>query len=180
MIHTCSRRPHPQSVRLALCTAMLTAVPNVSKMAASAALRTCPATRRSFAHVSDRNRNVKVPHMEPFILEDIAAGMSPTELKKLPQFTISRQHGFLPREDPLVQLPKSFDALDSLLNRMTIKQYDAQGRETEPGLLATCVFGDAVKDELKVGGIEDQAVDSAIAEGDQRLLSALFRDYCFA
>lgn len=62
---------------------------------------------------------------------------------------------------------------------MTIKQYDAQGKEVGPGLLALGQFGDAVKHELKLEDVTG-AIDKIIASGDQRLLSALFRDYCFA
>lgn len=119
--------------------------------------------------------------VETFLLEDLAPTLSPDGLKRLPQFTISRKAGFLPREDPLVTLPPAFDRLDSLLKRMTIKQYDPlTKKETGPGLLAQGQYGDAVLSELKVNGPEVQAVDKAIASGDQRLLSALFRDYCFA
>lgn len=119
--------------------------------------------------------------VEPFLLEDISEGKTPEEIKRIPQFTISRKSGFLPRQDPLVDLPADFRGLDSLLKRMTIKQYDhATQKETGPGLLALGQFGDAVKHELRVGGVEDQAVDRAIASGDQHFLSALFRDYCFA
>lgn len=117
--------------------------------------------------------------IEPFLLEDVAPGKTPEEMKHLPQFTLSRKYGFLPRQDPMVNMPKEFGGVDSLLNRMTIKQYDAQGKYTGPGLLAHGQLGDAVKHELKAGGVEDAAVDRAIESGDQHLLSALFRDYCF-
>lgn len=148
-----------------------------------------PLHHRGFAHVADNvttpssapgaiNNGVEVP---AFLLEDVAANLNAEELKKVPQFTISRKSGFLPREDPLVTLPPAFSTLDSLLNRMTIKQYDHSTRtETGPGLLALNQFGDAVHDELRVGGPEFEAVDKVIASGDQRLASALFRDYCFA
>ncbi|CAO1637984.1 unnamed protein product [Parajaminaea phylloscopi] len=146
--------------------------------AASIAMQSRPSARRTLAQVSDRH--VDHAALEPFLLEDIVSGMTPEQVEKVPQFTISRQHGFLPREDPLVKMPDEFRTLDSLLDRMTIRQYDAQGQEAAPGLLAKGDFGPAVKHELKVGGIEHEAVDRAIADGNQRLLSALFRDYCFA
>lgn len=85
-------------------------------------------------------------------------------------------HSFLPRVDPLVKLPAAFRPLESLLERMTIRQPDGAR-----GLLALGQFGDAVKHELGPL-VEDltRHVDSVIASQDQRLMSALFRDYCFA
>ena len=117
---------------------------------------------------------------EPFLLEDVSKGKTQAEIEALPQFTLSRKSGFLPRQDPLVELPSQFAALDSLLKRMTIQQYDANGNKAGTGLLGHGHFGDAVKHELKVDGIEVKAVDEAIQSGNQHLLSALFRDYCFA
>jgi indoleamine 2,3-dioxygenase len=116
--------------------------------------------------------------VKPFLLEDLVAEGAAEE--KLPQFVLSRKAGFLPRQTPLERLPKEFDTLDSLLKRMTIRQYDANGKQSGNGLLAKGEFGDAVMREIQVGGIEDKAVDQAIASGNQQLLSALFRDYCFA
>ena len=57
---------------------------------------------------------------EPFLLEDVVEGKSEAEIKTLPQFTLSRKAGFLPRQDPRVNLPPQFATLDSLLKRMTI------------------------------------------------------------
>lgn len=75
------------------------------------------------------------------------------------------------RQDPLVHLPAQFGTLDALLQRMTIVQPDGT-----KGLLGLGQFGDAIHHELK----EDHNVQRAIDSGDQRLISALFRDYCFA
>jgi indoleamine 2,3-dioxygenase len=59
------------------------------------------------------------------------------------QFTVGVANGFLPREDPLVQLPKEYAALESLLQRMSLQQPDGS-----PGLLMNNKFGNAVKEEL--------------------------------
>ncbi|KAF7727434.1 hypothetical protein EC973_007503 [Apophysomyces ossiformis] len=85
----------------------------------------------------------------------------------LPTFMVGTKNGFLPRQDPLAELPESFDRLESLLQRMPMRLLDGK-----PGLLASGQFGDAVRDELPL-----YDVDSI---NDQRLLSALFRDYTFA
>jgi indoleamine 2,3-dioxygenase len=87
----------------------------------------------------------------------------------LPAFMVSTTRGFLPRQDPIVALPKDFDALDSLLQRMPIKTQSGQ-----PGLLAHGTLGDSVLAELP-------DLSSAIEEhrGNLPLMNALYRDYSF-
>ncbi|RCH78580.1 hypothetical protein CU098_001769, partial [Rhizopus stolonifer] len=82
-------------------------------------------------------------------------------------FSVGVQNGFLPRQDPLAELPSEFDRLESLLQRMPLQLLDGT-----PGLLASGQFGDAVRDELPLYDVDNIT--------DQRLLSALFRDYTFA
>ncbi|KAJ3313261.1 hypothetical protein HDV04_002245 [Boothiomyces sp. JEL0838] len=84
-----------------------------------------------------------------------------------PVFMVSPDNGFLPRNDPIAKLPERFDALESLLDRMTLTRDDGT-----PGLLAKGEFGDAVLKELPVLSVADIE--------DQELLMALFRDYTFA
>lgn len=137
--------------------------------------------RRTLASVSDTTVRASV-NVEPYLLEelDVVKKGDTAAIEKLPPFVISRERGFLPRQDPLVNLPPAFDRLDSLLNRMTIRQpADANG-ERKPGLLAKGEFGDAVLDELHPEGPEAKAVDQAIQSGNSHLIAALFRDYCFA
>ncbi|PWN48512.1 indoleamine 2,3-dioxygenase gamma type [Violaceomyces palustris] len=141
-----------------------------------------PASRRTLAQVSDaslRSPDVKV---EPYLLEDlpeVKAG-DKDAIAKLPPFVLSRERGFLPREDPLANLPPVFNNMSSLLDRMTIRQpaHDESG-ERKPGLLAKGEFGDAVLSELTVDGPEMRAVEKAIESGNSHLIAALFRDYCF-
>jgi len=82
-------------------------------------------------------------------------------------FTVGGKNGFLPRQEPLAELPKKYSALESLLQRMPMQLPDGT-----PGLLASGQFGDAVREELPVYDVDSLT--------DQRLLSALFRDYTFA
>jgi indoleamine 2,3-dioxygenase len=57
----------------------------------------------------------------------------------LPAFMVSTTRGFLPRADPVVNLPSEFDPLESILQRMPVKT--AKG---EAGLLARGALGDEV------------------------------------
>ncbi|RHZ86954.1 hypothetical protein Glove_42g37 [Diversispora epigaea] len=82
-----------------------------------------------------------------------------------PSFMVGYDNGFLPRWDPMVQLPDKFYALEYLLQKMSIQLPNGK-----PGLLANGELGEAVKD-LPLYDIKDIF--------DQRLLSALFRDYTF-
>lgn len=105
---------------------------------------------RSLATLSNRTP-------APILLEQHPRKIQDT----LPTFTISSARGFLPRQDPLTQLPKEFNPIESLLNRMTIKQQDGTR-----GLLALGQFGDAVQHELK-GQEMRPLVEKAIASNDK-------------
>ena len=93
------------------------------------------------------------------------------ELAKTPQFSVSLPHGFLPLTAPLVDLPAPFAPLTSILEQMPIRKLDGT-----PGLLASFSLGPAVMRELPDLSSE---VEEAVQRGDQRVMSALFRDYCF-
>lgn len=97
------------------------------------------------------------------------SSMAPAQVNSLPQFVVGVENGFLPRAPPLECLPKEFDKLESLLQRMPVKTHKG-----EVGLLATGDFGPAVLKELP--DYSDQI--SKIT--DTALLTALFRDYTFA
>jgi indoleamine 2,3-dioxygenase len=87
----------------------------------------------------------------------------------LPAFMVSKTRGFLPRMDPIVQLPPDFDVLESILQRMPIKT-----KSGAPGLLAEGRLGDTVTKELPdLTG----AVDKYVA--NLPLVNALYRDYSF-
>jgi indoleamine 2,3-dioxygenase len=87
----------------------------------------------------------------------------------LPAFMVSITRGFLPRQEPVVELPAEFSVLESILSRMPIRT--ASGT---PGLLATCTLGDTVLKELP-------DLTSAIDKyrDNLPLMNALYRDYSF-
>lgn len=87
----------------------------------------------------------------------------------LPAFMVSKTRGFLPRMDPIVQLPPDFDVLESILQRMPVKT-----KSGAPGLLAEGRLGDTVAQELP--DLTD-AVDKYKA--NLPLVNALYRDYSF-
>ncbi|KAK7431685.1 hypothetical protein QQZ08_001622 [Neonectria magnoliae] len=87
----------------------------------------------------------------------------------LPAFMVSTTRGFLPRMNPIVTLPKEFDAFESILQRMPVKT--ASG---EPGLLAQYKLGEVVDNELP--NLTD-AVDKY--KDNLPLQNALYRDYSF-
>ncbi|KAH8724070.1 hypothetical protein GQ44DRAFT_728057 [Phaeosphaeriaceae sp. PMI808] len=87
----------------------------------------------------------------------------------LPAFMVSTTRGFLPRQEPIVELPKEFAALESLLQRMPIKTLSG-----EPGLLANFTFGDTLLKELP-----DLSSEVEKYSKDLVIMNALYRDYSF-
>ncbi|KAF2754153.1 IDO-domain-containing protein [Pseudovirgaria hyperparasitica] len=87
----------------------------------------------------------------------------------LPAFMVSTERGFLPRQEPVVELPTDFHALESILTRMPI--VTASGT---PGLLAEYKLGDTVMKELP-------DLSNAIEKyrDNLPLMNALYRDYSF-
>lgn len=68
---------------------------------------------------------------------------------------------------------------------MTIHQPVNADGDRAPGLLALGLFGETVLNELKVDGpevleVERLCQEAAAGRRDTQLLTALFRDYCFA
>ncbi|KUI74074.1 Indoleamine 2,3-dioxygenase 2 [Cytospora mali] len=87
----------------------------------------------------------------------------------MPAFMVSKPRGFLPRADPVWQLPPEFEPLESLLQRMPVKT--ASG---EPGLLAHSKLGPVVDSEFPD---LTWAVDKH--KDNLPLMNALYRDYSF-
>ena len=87
----------------------------------------------------------------------------------LPAFMVSTTRGFLPRQEPLKELPQEFSAVDSLLQRMPVKTLSG-----EPGLLATFTLGDTVISELP-----DLTAEVEKYKDDLVVMNALYRDYSF-
>jgi hypothetical protein len=87
----------------------------------------------------------------------------------LPAFMVSTTRGFLPRQEPIVELPKEFAVLESLLQHMPIKTLSG-----EPGLLANFTFGDTLLKELP-----DLSTEIEKYRNDLVVMNALYRDYSF-
>jgi indoleamine 2,3-dioxygenase len=87
----------------------------------------------------------------------------------LPAFMVSTSRGFLPRQEPIVELPREFAALESLLQRMPIKTLSG-----ETGLLGNFTFGDTVLKELP-----DLSPQVEKYRDDLVVMNALYRDYSF-
>eukprot|EP01088_Endostelium_zonatum_P006179 TRINITY_DN18285_c0_g1_i1.p1 TRINITY_DN18285_c0_g1~~TRINITY_DN18285_c0_g1_i1.p1 ORF type:complete len:496 (-),score=95.48 TRINITY_DN18285_c0_g1_i1:162-1649(-) len=85
---------------------------------------------------------------------------------KTKPFIVQTKTGFLPRTDPILNIPPKYNALDNLLNRMRWHQPD----ESE-GLLAKGTFGKTVENELKEYKFDEIE--------DTMMLMALYRDYSF-
>jgi indoleamine 2,3-dioxygenase len=84
-------------------------------------------------------------------------------------FMVSTSRGFLPRGEPLAELPKDFAVLESILSRMPLKTFDGS-----PGLLASGKLGETVEAELP-----DLSDVIKGHEEDMVLMTALYRDYSF-
>ena len=89
--------------------------------------------------------------------------------KSLPAFMVSTTRGFLPRMNPVVTLPKEFDALESLLQRMPVKTLAG-----EPGLLSHGGLGAVVDNEFP-----DLTDAMDLYKDDLPVMNALYRDYSF-
>jgi len=87
----------------------------------------------------------------------------------LPAFMVSTSRGFLPRADPIVELPAEFNILESILSRMPIRT--ASGTS---GLLDRFALGQTVHDELP-----DLSEAIEKYRHDLPLITALYRDYSF-
>ncbi|GAM87971.1 hypothetical protein ANO11243_060000 [Dothideomycetidae sp. 11243] len=87
----------------------------------------------------------------------------------IPAFMVSTERGFLPRQNPVVQLPKEFEPLESILQRMPIKTLSG-----EPGLLADFKLGPTVQSEFP-----DLSEYVEKYQHDLPLMNALYRDYSF-
>lgn len=87
----------------------------------------------------------------------------------LPAFMVSTSRGFLPRQEPVAELPSEFMAVESLLQRMPVKRLDGK-----PGLLADFTFGDTLLKELP-----DLTAEVEKYREDLVVMNALYRDYSF-
>lgn len=119
---------------------------------------------------SSRKSSAVFQNKKPFsALSDIKvfSEQKDHENPKMDPFIISTVTGFLPRKDPIVDMPSKYRVLDSLLDRMRWNQPDGS-----QGLLAKHQLGEAVHAELN-------EIDFSEASEDMMLAMALYRDYCF-
>jgi hypothetical protein len=82
---------------------------------------------------------------------------------------VSTNRGFLPRQEPVVELPPEFAAVESILQRMPVKTLSG-----EPGLLAHFILGDTIEKELP-----DLTAEVEKYREDLVVMNALYRDYSF-
>jgi indoleamine 2,3-dioxygenase len=87
----------------------------------------------------------------------------------MPAFMVSTTRGFLPRADPVVTLPKEFEALESILQRMPVKKLDGT-----PGLLAESKLGAEVDSNFP-----DLTDAMDLYKDNLPVMNALYRDYSF-
>lgn len=87
----------------------------------------------------------------------------------MPAFMVSTTRGFLPRADPVVILPKEFEALESILQRMPVKTLSGK-----PGLLAESKLGPEVDSSFP-----DLTDAMDIYKDNLPVMNALYRDYSF-
>lgn len=87
----------------------------------------------------------------------------------LPAFMVSTTRGFLPRMNPIAELPKEFEPLDSILNRMPVKTHSG-----EAGLLAHGKLGEEVDTTFP-----DLTSAMDLYKDNLPLMNALYRDYSF-
>jgi indoleamine 2,3-dioxygenase len=79
------------------------------------------------------------------------------------QFSVGPQNGFLPKDDPIANLPAEYAEMDSLLDRMRLVKLDGK-----PGLLATGDFGAACDSELPQYDLS-KVTDPALLNGTSQL-----------
>lgn len=84
----------------------------------------------------------------------------------VPQLTVSKKWGFLPRELPLFDMPAEFKQLDDILKRMPLNLPNG-----EKGLLAKNQLAQTIHNELPLVDVSN--IKST------RLLEALMRDYTY-
>lgn len=87
----------------------------------------------------------------------------------LPPFMVSTDRGFLPRINPVKELPKEFEALESILQRMPVKKLDGT-----PGLLAESKLGPEVDSVFP-----DLTDAMELYKDNLPVMTALYRDYSF-
>jgi hypothetical protein len=104
-------------------------------------------------------------------VEDDPTNMSRT----LDPFTVTTSNGFMPLQTPETKLPKAFDPLIKLCERMPIVKEDGS-----PGLLASYQLGPTIDLSDALPDLTDE-IDNLLVDGKPDLVAAtaIFRDYAF-
>jgi indoleamine 2,3-dioxygenase len=104
-------------------------------------------------------------------VEDDPTNMSRT----LDPFTVTTSNGFMPLQTPETKLPKAFDPLIRLCERMPIIKEDGS-----PGLLASYQLGPTIDLSDALPDLTDE-IDNLLVDGKPDLVAAtaVFRDYAF-
>jgi indoleamine 2,3-dioxygenase len=104
-----------------------------------------------------------IPNTSFEVLEDVKA-----HDVSLPAFMVSTTRGFLPRMNPVVNLPLEFDAVEHLLQDMPVATQSGR-----PGLLAVGHLGDEVQK------LPDLTEEIEKYRDNLPMMNALYRDYSF-
>lgn len=105
-------------------------------------------------------------------VEDDPVNMS----RALDPFTVTVHNGFMPLQTPQTELPKAFDPLIKLSERMAIVKEDGN-----PGLLANFQLGPTIDLSDALPDLTDEIDNVLTKDGQPDLvtITAIFRDYAF-
>lgn len=105
-------------------------------------------------------------------VEDDPVNMS----RALDPFTVTTSNGFMPLQTPKTELPKAFDPLIRLCERMPIVKEDGS-----PGLLASYQLGPTIDLSGDLPDLTDEIDNCLTKDGKPDLVTAtaIFRDYAF-
>lgn len=105
-------------------------------------------------------------------VEDDPVNMS----RALDPFTVTVHNGFMPLQTPQTELPKAFDPLIKLSERMAIVKEDGT-----PGLLASYQLGPTIDLSDALPDLTDEIDNVLTKDGHPDLvtITAIFRDYAF-
>jgi indoleamine 2,3-dioxygenase len=95
--------------------------------------------------------------------------------RTLDPFTVTTSNGFMPLQTPQTELPKAFDPMIKLVERMPIVKEDGT-----PGLLASYQLGPTIDLSDALPDLTDE-IDKLLVDGKPDLVAAtaIFRDYSF-
>lgn len=116
-----------------------------------------------------------VDHNDVACMQHIEADPA-TLPRSLDPFTVTIHNGFMPLQTPQTSLPKAFDPLIRLSERMAIVKEDGS-----PGLLASYQLGPTIDLSDALPDLTDEIDKCVTPDGKPDLVAvtAIFRDYSF-